>query len=119
MNVDHYKACWLDGMPHWIALLMTRVEDKGIRATAKELGFCHGLLSRVLHRKTPGPHLRQRVLELWDVIECKVYDCSMTLSQCEQRQIMPYPTYSSYAAQCWNACRQCPNNPQSKERKHG
>lgn len=119
MNVEHYQACWPDGMPHWIALLMARVEAIGLRQAAKELAFSHALLSLVLRRKTPGPTLRCRVLEQWGVIECKPYGESISIDRCEQRQKVPCPTHNPMAMPRWIACRQCPNNPKSKERGDG
>lgn len=119
MDVTHYQAKWSGDMPHWISLLLIRVAAIGVRQTARELGVAHALISLVLHRKTPGPTLRRRVLEQWGVIECKPYGESISIDRCEQRQKVPCPTHNPMAMPRWIACRQCPNNPKSKEKEDG
>lgn len=119
MDVTHYQAKWPGDMPHWISLLLIRVAAIGVRQTAGELGVSHTLVSLVLHRKTSGPTLRQRVLAQWDEIECVAYEDRISIERCELRRKMPCPTHNPMAMQRWRGCLQCQYNPQSKEHKHG
>lgn len=96
-----------------MALLRARVAETSVSAAARELGYSRPAVSMVLAGTYVGrlERIARTVMERFGAIACPHLGTQLLATECARHRTRPMPTGSARSFHHWQACRQCPSNP--------